>query len=154
VIYITFGGFALLDYFVSCLKHLPAPESGGSLPSSTHNPPTFTLKTRLKPTRRDAGARFERKWNQEQQSWCGAQQVPFAADRRPAAARQPLFWYLFGPFRGRWHRYGDHKPLRKARTPRPLPRKTSTGSSLSDRKMFLTVAGERRLDAAWRLDRH
>jgi len=63
VIYITFGGFALLDYFVSCLKHLPAPESGGSLPSSTHNPPTFTLKTRLKPTRRDAGARFERKWN-------------------------------------------------------------------------------------------
>jgi hypothetical protein len=44
VIHITFGGFTLLDHFVSNMKHLPAPEFGGSSPSTAHNLASFTLK--------------------------------------------------------------------------------------------------------------
>jgi hypothetical protein len=38
VIYITFGGFALLDHFFSYLNGLLTPEAGGRLPLTAHNP--------------------------------------------------------------------------------------------------------------------
>jgi hypothetical protein len=44
VIHITFGGITLLDHFVSYMKQLPAPEPGGSSPSTADSLASFTLK--------------------------------------------------------------------------------------------------------------
>jgi hypothetical protein len=48
VIYITFGGFALLDYFVSRLKYLPASKSGGQSAFGSSQPAKLYTKDAVK----------------------------------------------------------------------------------------------------------